>query len=132
MATHIIIVEDEMNMYRTLSLILKRTGYGISLVKDGNEALKMILDSKNRTPGIDLLITDILMHGLTFMELLAELDRLNIFVPVLIITGSDDQNTAIGLKYKSYIKFIEKPFNAEEFIEHVSHLLKKKLPAQKR
>jgi DNA-binding NtrC family response regulator len=132
LASHILVVEDELNMCRTLSLILKRAGYSVSQAKGGREALKIIVDSKNRTPMVDLLITDILMPGLTVMELLAELDRLNIFVPVLITTSLDNKNTTIGLRYKSYIKFIEKPFNAEEFIEHVSHLLKKKLPAQKR
>ena len=118
---HILIAEDELNMRLSLSLTLKKAGYSVSHAKDGYEALKMIGNSKNGTPAIDLLLTEIQMPGLTGVELVVELDRLNISLPVLIITGYGE--TVIGLKDRGYTEFIEKPLHVEDLLDRVAHLL---------
>ena len=123
---HILVAGDEENMRRTLLLILRQAGYSVSKAKDGYEALKIITDSKNGTGSVDLLVTDIQMSGLTAMELIVELDRLNIALPVLVTTGHGDIDTAVGLKRKDCVEFIEKPFSAEDLLEQVSRLFAEK------
>ena len=123
---HILVAGDEENMRRTLLLILRQAGYSVSKAKDGYEALKIITDSKNGTGSVDLLVTDIQMSGLTAMELIVELDRLNIPLPVLVTTGHGDIDTAVGLKRKDCVEFIEKPFSAEDLLEQVSRLFAEK------
>ncbi len=123
---HILVAGDEENMRRTLSLILRQAGYSASKAKDGYEALKIITDSKNGTGSVDLLVTDIQMSDLTCMELVAELERLNISLPVLVTTGHGDIDTAVGLKRKDCVEFIEKPFRAEDLLEQVSHFFEEK------
>lgn len=121
---HILIAEDELNMRLSLSLTLKKAGYSISQAKDGYEALKIIKDSRNGASVVDLLLIDIQMPGLTGMELIAELERLNISLPVLVITGYGYKGTANGKQYKGCADFIEKPFSAEDLLEQVNHFFK--------
>lgn len=123
---HILVAGDEENMRRTLSLILRQAGYSVSKAQDGHEALKIITDSKNGTGSVDLLVTDIQMSGLTCMELIAELERLNISLPVLVLTGYEAKNTDVGLQNKGSVRFIEKPFRAEDLLEQVSHFFEEK------
>ncbi len=121
---HILVAGDEGNMRRTLSLILRQAGYRASKAKDGYEALKIITDSKNVTESVDLLVTDIQISGLTVMELIVELDRLNIPLPVLVTTGHG--HGGVGLKRKDCVEFIEKPFSAEDLLGQVSRLFEEK------
>ncbi len=123
---HILVAEDEWPMRHTLSLILKRAGYIVTTAKDGNEALKIIAGSKNGTQKVDLLLTDIQMPGLTGLELITELDRLNIALPVLVITGYGDKQTANKFKSIRPVEFIDKPFNAEDLLELVSRVFQKR------
>jgi FixJ family two-component response regulator len=92
---------------------------------DVYESLKMIVDSRNGTRPVDLLLTDIQMPGLTGMELIAQLDQLNISLPILVITGYGEEDTVIELKHVGYAEFIEKPFKAEALIESVSRVFEK-------
>lgn len=122
---HILVAEDEQHMRHTLSLILKKAGYSVSKAGDGYEALKMIVDSRNGARPVDLLLTDIQMPGLTGMELIAQLDQLNISLPILVITGYGEEDTVIELKHVAYAEYIEKPFKAETLLESVSRVFEK-------
>jgi DNA-binding NtrC family response regulator len=122
---HILVAEDEQHMRHTLSLILKKAGYRVSKAGDGYEALKIIVDTRNGTRPVDLLLTDIQMPGLTGIELIAQLEQLNISLPILVITGYGDEDTVIELKYVGYAEYIEKPFTAETLLESVSRVFEK-------
>ena len=123
---HILVAEDEWPMRHTLSLILKRAGYIVTHTGVGNEALKIIAGSKNGTQKVDLLLTDIQMPDLTGLELIAELNRLNIALPVLVITGYGDKQTVNEFKSIRPVEFIDKPFNAEDLLERVSRVFQKR------
>ena len=123
---HILVAEDEQHMRHILSLILKKAGYSVSKAGDGYEALKMIVDSRNGTRPVDLLLTDIQMPGITGIELIAQLDQLNISLPIFVITGYGDKETVIELKHVGIAEYIEKPFMAETLLESVSKIFEKK------
>jgi len=97
----------------------------VSQANDGHEALKIIIASKNKSGSVDLLVSDIQTPGLTGTELIAEFQRLNISLSVLVITNYQAKDTAIGLKGKGCVEFIEKPFSAEDLLERVSHFFGK-------
>lgn len=52
----ILIVDDEPNIVRSLSFVLNKEGYDVSIAKDGDQAMAMIRDSKP-----DILILDVMM-----------------------------------------------------------------------
>lgn len=122
---HILVAEDEDHTRLALSIILKKAGYTVSKARDGFDALKIMVDSKNGTRPVDLLLTDIQMSGLTGGELIAELDGLNISLPVLLITGYVDQDFGDELNQKYLSGVIKKPFDAEELIACITRAFKK-------
>ena len=122
---HILVAEDEHHMRHTLSLILKKAGYSATNTADGYEALKILLDTEDGASPVDLLLTDIEMPGLTGIELVEELRRFNIALPILFITGIRDWDAVKRLKAEGFVESIAKPFDADDLLKRVSDIFKK-------
>ena len=69
-AKHILVADDEPHIARVVELFLRREGFEVELVRDGQEALESIL---RKAP--DALITDVQMPRMTGQELCAELQK---------------------------------------------------------
>jgi len=123
---HILVVDDERNMLRTMEFILEAAHYKVTAADDGREALERILAARDSNSPIDLLIVDIRMPGLTGMELMDELDRLNVDMPVFVITGHGDKELVIELLRKGCREYLDKPFDDEELVKRVATLLDEK------
>lgn len=119
---HILVADDELNMLRSLEFILEVGGYKVTGVKNGQEALDRILNANNSDSPIELVITDIQMPGLNGMELIDELSRLEIDIPIFVITayGRSDLRKALG--ERGSIECIDKPIDDEELLDRVNRL----------
>ena len=117
---HILIAEDEQALCQALTLVLRKAGYNVTKAEDGYDAYETIMDSKNGKQCVDLLITDVLMPRITGIELIKKLNRSNITLPVLIMSGFWDDEEIRRLQYKGYCQYIEKPFNGKELLQYVS------------
>ena len=63
----------------------------------GPQALEKIVAARDNNITIDLLITDIQMRGLTGLELIDELNRMKMDIPIFVITGYGDKGLVIEL-----------------------------------
>ncbi len=124
---HILVAEDEVHMRRTLSVILKKAGYTVSKAKDGPDALKKIKASKEQVKPIDLLLTNIQFSGMTSKELISELNRQNISLPVILLTEYEDQTVTDSFQQDDDIRIIEKPFNTKDFIKQINTFFMKRI-----
>lgn len=124
---HILIADDELNMLRSLEFILEVAGYKVTGVKNGQEALEIILNASNTDSPVELVITDIQMPGLNGMELIDELSRLEINIPIFVITAYGSRYLTKDLKDKSDIEYIDKPIDDEELLNRVNKLFKGQL-----
>lgn len=120
---HVLVVDDEQNMLLTMQFILEVAGYKITTAEDGQEALERILKARSNGNPVELLITDIQMPRLTGMELIDELNRLEIGIPVLVITGYGDEQMITELSRKGCDEYLDKPFDDERLVERVANLL---------
>ena len=123
---HIFVVDNEQNMLRTLAFILEAAEYSVTTAGNGREALEKIQMARDRHIPIDLLITDVRMPGLTGLELIDELRRLHIDVPVFVVTGFGDKKLVIELLRRGCEEYLDKPFDDEELIQRVTRLLAKR------
>jgi DNA-binding NtrC family response regulator len=123
---HIVLSEDETPARTTLKIILVKAGYRVTAVTNGTEALDLLVSTVQNRETVDLLVTDIRMPGLTGMELIDELKKSNIEIPVLVITGFGSKEMVIQLMRKGCNDFIEKPFEPGEVLKRVEEVLKKK------
>ena len=121
---NILIVDDiEDNRY-TLERRLKKDGYtNIFLAEGGKVALEM--DTENK---FDLILLDLMMPDMSGLEVLKHLkgDPLQRSIPVIMVTASDEVETAAECIINGADDFITKPFNGTLLKARVGASLEKK------
>ena len=120
---HILVVDNEQNMLHTMEYILEAADYKVTTANNGQEAFEKVLAARDNNIAIDLLITDIQMPGVTGLDLIYKLNRLNIDIPVFVITAYGDKGLLIELLRKGCKEYLDKPFDDEELLKRVAMLL---------
>ncbi|MGK5016500.1 response regulator [Janthinobacterium sp. HLS12-2] len=113
----ILIVEDDVDLAETCSMVLEASGYEVQLAHSAEEALTKILARKP-----EMLISDCAMPGQSGLELSQHLrtQYSRSTLPILLMSGSPRRQVAPG---DSYEAFISKPFLAESLLLEVKKLL---------
>ena len=114
----ILVVDDERLVRWSLQQKLEQWGYHVSLAEDGATALGRIqLDNP------DLITLDIKLPDMTGIDVLSELRKRNVQIPVIVITAFGVVDDAVrSLKLGAY-DFIEKPINFEKLENAVRNAL---------
>ena len=113
MAADILIVDDEDDIRELVAGILEDEGYGARLARNSDEAIAAV---EARRP--QLILLDIWLQGskLDGLQLLEAIKRQHPNVPVVMISGHGNIETAVtAIKLGAY-DFIEKPFKADRLI----------------
>lgn len=112
MPEKILIADDEPDMLKLLSMILKeKTPYEVVTTNNPLEALELA-----KQGGFDLVITDLKMPGLDGVELLEGIKRIDEDMPVIIITAYGTIEAATETMRKGAFDFITKPFRKEQIL----------------
>src|SRR6476469_9275262 len=113
MASDILIVDDEADIREMVAGILQDDGHRTRLARDSDEALKAI---EERRP--QLVILDIWLQGsrLDGLEVLSVIKRTYPDLPVIIISGHGNIETAVTAIKRGAYDYIEKPFKADRLI----------------
>src|SRR5207302_3058716 len=107
----ILIVDDDRQVREVLHQIFIAAGYNCLLANDGREGVEVF--KTGRPP---LIVTDLKMPGMSGIELLQSVRRIDGDVAVIVLTGAADVKTAIdSLKLGAY-DFIMKPVNVDELL----------------
>ena len=113
MALEVLVVDDEADIRELVSGVLEDEGYEVRTAADSTGTLDAIED---RRPSMVLL--DVWLQGsrLDGLQLLQEIKRRDSTIPVLMISGHGNLDTAVAAVREGAIDFIEKPFEAERLI----------------
>jgi two-component system, NtrC family, nitrogen regulation response regulator NtrX len=113
MALEVLVVDDEADIRELVSGVLEDEGYAVRAAADSGGALEAVED---RRPSMVLL--DVWLQGsrLDGIELLQEIKRRDPTIPVLMISGHGNLDTAVAAVREGAVDFIEKPFEAERLI----------------
>lgn len=113
MAFDILIVDDETDIRDLVSGILEDEGHTTRLARDSDEALEAI---ENRRPA--LIVLDIWLQGsrLDGLEVLSLVKRLHPDLPVVIISGHGNIETAVTAIKRGAYDYIEKPFKSDRLL----------------
>jgi DNA-binding NtrC family response regulator len=120
---HILVIDDEQNLLRTIEFILEAANYKVTTAVNGQDALAYIFTDNNGHTPIDLVVTDIRMPGLSGLQLLDQLNQSHVNIPVLVITAHGNKELIIELMRKGCADYLDKPFDDEEFVSRVGLLL---------
>ncbi len=113
MAADILVVDDEADIRDLVSGILEDEGHRTRLARDSDEALKAIEDRRPH-----LVILDIWLQGsrLDGLEVLTVMKRAYPDLPVVIISGHGNIETAVTAIKRGAYDYIEKPFKSDRLV----------------
>ncbi|MFL6802123.1 MAG: sigma-54-dependent transcriptional regulator [Sphingomicrobium sp.] len=113
MALEVLVVDDEADIRELVSGVLQDEGYEVRTAADSSQTLDAI---EERRPSMVLL--DVWLQGsrLDGLQLLQEIKRRDPTIPVLMISGHGNLDTAVAAVREGAIDFIEKPFEAERLL----------------
>jgi two-component system cell cycle sensor histidine kinase/response regulator CckA len=116
----VLVAEDEDGVRELLRKALTESGYTVLTARHGRDALMV---AGERSAGIDLLITDVVMPEMSGRELAETLLDRNPEVKVLYISGyTDDEVLQRGVRGRE-IGLLRKPFTAEDLVRRAREIL---------
>ena len=120
MTKRVLLAEDEPNIVESLTFILERSGFDVSVTTTGREALEQ---AQSAIP--DILILDVMLPLLNGFEVLRRLraDPATTGLPVIMLTAkgqAQDRRTAEDIGADA---FITKPFSNRDVVDHVHRLI---------
>jgi hypothetical protein len=108
---HVLLVEDDDGLRDLLSRLLSRDGYVVTAAASGREALS-VLDAQ--PAGVALLVTDVVMPGMSGADLAREVVARAPAVRALFISGHADAATRDLASVPAVSRFLAKPFSGEQ------------------
>jgi two-component system response regulator PilR (NtrC family) len=117
----ILVVDDEQSLREVLSIMLKRTGYAVTSVADGEEAIELL-----NKDIFDLVITDLRMPKIGGMEVLKAAKSASPETVVLIITAFASADSAVEAMKQGAYDYLTKPFQVDEVQLIIRNALEKR------
>ncbi|MFN8625726.1 MAG: sigma-54 dependent transcriptional regulator [Candidatus Binatia bacterium] len=114
----VLLVDDEVNMVRTLARILERKGYDVDAAGTGQEALGRLSATT-----YDLVITDLNMPVMDGMALLREIRRRQLNPAIIVLTGHGTIPSAVEAMKLGAGDYLIKPCHPDELLLVVARLL---------
>jgi len=117
---NILVVDDEQMICQQLERLFTYSGYTVVIANSAEEALERM-----KKEDIDLVVTDNLLPGLSGIELTKRIQENHPDIPVIVITGYGDVETAVEVLKLGASDFIIKPISAAAIQESTRAVLKK-------
>ncbi|MFJ8068478.1 response regulator transcription factor [Peribacillus sp. NPDC096447] len=120
----ILIVEDEEKILRLLELELEIEGYQVGKAMDGKKALEAYRSRK-----WDLILLDVMLPGISGIELLRKIRTKNNFTPVILLTAKGSVEDKVSGLDRGANDYITKPFQIEELLARIRAVLRMRTAA---
>src|SRR5688500_17571193 len=106
----VLLVDDEAELLSVLGRALRGRGHEVEAVGDARKALDLVGSGKN----YDVVVSDISMPDMDGITLLRGVRERNLDLPVVLMTGSPSIETAVRAVELGALRYLTKPFRAEE------------------
>ena len=116
----ILVVDDDPNIREVLTVLLGSEGYVVDQAENGEIALEKIKENKQ----VDLVILDIMMPGMSGVEVCAKI-RETSSVPVLFLTAKSQEQDKVEAYSEGGDDYLVKPFSQTELLMKVKSLLRR-------
>src|SRR6476619_5351144 len=114
----LLLVDDDPDLLRLLSIRLKANGYDVTAVDNGQRALASIGASRP-----DLVLTDLRMDAMDGMALFQEIQASYPGLPVIILTAHGTIPDAVAATKRGVFGYLTKPYDAGELLSQIDRAL---------
>jgi two-component system KDP operon response regulator KdpE len=118
-AERILVCDDDPQIRRALSLILREAGYEVLMSSTGEEALDLAAVSAPQLAIVDLLLPD--LHGIEVCRRLREWSTM----PILVLSAIGDEQSKIDALHHGADDYVTKPFGPGELVARVRAALRR-------
>jgi two-component system, OmpR family, alkaline phosphatase synthesis response regulator PhoP len=120
MRRRLLLVEDDPTLRQALAFNLTREGYEVASASDGESALEAA-----RNERLDLILLDVMLPGMSGVEVLRVLRREGVTTPVIILSAKGDEiDRVVGLKVGAD-DYVAKPFSRPELLARIEAVLRR-------
>ena len=117
--THIMVVDDDQDLAEMLGIVLTGAGYEVDLVNSGDQVMSIFQTNKP-----DLVLLDVMLPGLSGIEVAKEI-RTHSMVPIVMLTAKGDtHDVVLGLEAGAD-DYMIKPFNPSELLARIKVRLRR-------
>ena len=116
----ILLIDDNPEVSRSLCDLLSQDGYRVKRTQSGEEAFQLLKKIK-----FDLIISDLLLPGVSGIDILKQVKVDAPETSVILITGNASAETAVEAMKEGALDYISKPFNFERLRIQVTKALEK-------
>jgi DNA-binding NtrC family response regulator len=118
--SRILVIDDERSIRNTLKDILEYEKYQVELAEDGPKGIEIF-----RSAEFDVVLCDIKMPGIDGIEVLEKLAEINPDVPIIMISGHGNIDTAVESIKKGAYDYIEKPLDLNRLLITIRNAMDK-------
>ncbi|PIX32845.1 MAG: response regulator [Bacteroidetes bacterium CG_4_8_14_3_um_filter_31_14] len=118
--SRILIIDDEKSIRNTLKEILEHEKYEIELAEDGVKGLEVLNSVK-----VDVVLCDIKMPKMDGIEVLSNIVTNQSDIPVIMISGHGDIETAVDALKKGAFDYVQKPLDLNRILVTIRNALDK-------
>ena len=125
----ILVVDDESRMRKLIKDFLKQKNFNILEAEDGEVALKVYTENKEK---INLILLDVMMPKLDGWSVLRQIRQENKTVPIVMLTArAEEQDELFGFEL-GVDEYISKPFSPKILVARVEAILKRTIKEEKK
>ncbi|HAK59436.1 MAG TPA: DNA-binding response regulator, partial [Nitrospiraceae bacterium] len=117
---NILVVDDEKNILKVLSMTLRGNGYDVDTAQSSEEGIEKFSKGKH-----DLVITDLKLSGKSGLDLLGYVKSREPDIPVVMITAFGTIENAVAAMQKGAFNYLTKPVNPDELLTVVREAIEK-------
>ena len=117
---HLLLVEDEPGIARGLVFNLEEDGFRVTHVETGEEALDLVWEEN-----FDLLVLDVMLPGISGMEVCEEIRRHDPRLPIIMLTARGEEQDRVEGLATGADDYLTKPFSLDEFLLRIKGMLRR-------
>ncbi len=115
---HILIIDDEATLRKTLARILQQAGFEVTTAENGEQALAFL-----QSATYDLVYMDLRMPGLHGLDTLKLVHEMHPNLPVILFTAQPDLNSAVEALRSGATDYLLKPLKPQVVIDRTKNIL---------
>lgn len=129
---HILVIDDEESLRRTIGRVLKQAGYDVTTAGDGREALRLLFEGFEAASPFDVVFLDIRLPGMDGLQILKELRQRDTQLPVILLTAYGSLKTAVEALRLGATDYLLKPLDPEVLVARTRMLLEEQAVERRR